>query len=455
LFRLPEGVVSDEPGKAAVRLAASAGLPLDEWQRSVLVDSMGLRSSGKWAAFSVCLIVPRQNGKGNVLEARALAGLFLLEEELIVWTAHDAKTAKEGFRRIVGHISNTPDLRRQVAAIKRGNDDRGIELRSGQRLQFIARNSASGRGFSGDCVILDEAFKLDGDDMAALLPTLSAVPNPQIWYASSAPMASSEQLHNVRKRGLAGRDDRLAFFEWSVPKDADVASPESWAIANPGYPHLIDDDAITAEWNEFSADADPSKFARERCGVPDDPVENVELIPSWLSLVDAGSSIVSQHRLALDVSPDRRWASFGVAGRRGDGRFHVETAHHQPGTSWVLEWAVASWQLRKIPIRIQTGSFAGSFIVPLRERGVEVVEVSSAEHAQALGQLLDACASDGVRHLGQSSLNAAVKGATVRTAGDVDVLGRRTSKVDITPLVAVTLALGGVPENSDALVFAY
>lgn len=412
---------------------------------------MGLRSTGKWAAFSVGLIVPRQNGKGNVLEARALAGLFLLEEELIVWTAHDAKTAKEGFRRIVGHISNTPDLQRQVAAIKRGNDDRGIELRSGQRLQFIARNSASGRGFSGDCVILDEAFKLDGDDMAALLPTLSAVPNPQIWYASSAPMASSEQLHNVRKRGLSGNDDRLAFFEWSVPKDADLSSPESWAMANPGYPHLIDDDAITAEWNEFGADDDVSRFARERCGIPDEPPEVAAVVPlpTWDALVDKDSRIESHRQFALDVSPDRRWSSYGVVGRRSDGLLHVETAHREPGTGWVLDRGVELFEKWLTPIRIDKTSPAAAFISQLREKGVQVVEMTTAEHAQACGQFIDATANGRLRHLGQLSLDGALRGAVLRTSGDAELWGRRSSKTDITPLVAITLALGGVPLEPD------
>jgi hypothetical protein len=34
-----------------------------------------------------------------------------------------------------------------------------------------------------------------------------------------------------------------------------------------------------------------------------------------------------------------------------------------------------------------------------------------------------------------------------RTAGDVDILARRTSKAEITPLVAVVLAVGGVPAH--------
>jgi hypothetical protein len=57
-------------GEEAVELAAMAGIELDPWQELVLRESLGEREGGKWAAFEVGLIVPRQNGKGTVLEAR-------------------------------------------------------------------------------------------------------------------------------------------------------------------------------------------------------------------------------------------------------------------------------------------------------------------------------------------------------------------------------------------------
>lgn len=442
---MPVGVVSDAPGRAAIAQAAAAGLILDPWQRHVMLNSLGVRADGKWAAFSVGLLVPRQNGKGSVLEARALAGLFQFREELIVWTAHEMKTAKEGFRRIVALIQSSPDLARQVAHIRRGNDDRGIELDTGQRLQFLARSSGSGRGFTGDCVILDEAYNLDSDDMAALLPTLSAVPNPQIWYTSSAPMATSEQLHNVRRRGLAGSDPRLAFFEWSIPEGADPAARESWAVANPGYPERIDDEAIEAEWREFGADDDPSKFARERCGVPDELPGEASVVENWSQLVDAASRIDGSPQIALDVSPKRDRASFGAAGRRVDGLFHVEPIECRPRTGWVVEAGRALWERWRVPVRIQAGSPAASFVPLLREAGVEVEEVTQADLARAVGLLLDAASARRVRHLGAVSLDSAVRGAELRQAGDVDVWARRSPRVDITPLVAVTLALGGVP----------
>ena len=81
-------------------------------------------------------------------------------------------------------------MRKRVKTVTRSHGDEGVELTTGQRLRFVARSRSSGRGFTGDCVILDEAFNLNAEDMAALLPTLAARPNPQVWYASSAGMAT-------------------------------------------------------------------------------------------------------------------------------------------------------------------------------------------------------------------------------------------------------------------------
>jgi phage terminase large subunit-like protein len=457
LCSLPVGAVSRAPGDAAIRLAASAGLILDEWQQLVLRESLGVRADGKWAAFSSCVIVPRQNGKGAILEALALAGLFLFECELIVWTAHEMKTAKEGFRRLVSHITGTPDLKRKVAKIKHGNDDRGIELKDGRRIQFLARSSGSGRGFTGDLVILDESYELDADVMAALLPTLSAVPNPQIWYTSSAPMAKSEQLHAVRKRAIAGGQPRLAFFEWSAAPDADPRSEEAWAQANPSYPHRVDNEAIESEWGEFNADVDPSKFWRERLGRPDEPEGDADRpipIETWNTLADDASlGTDSTLRLALDAPPDRRSATFAVAGVRTDNLLHVQIRLHchptqngdQSLKDRVVEAALQLCEGHKVSLILPPSSPARAWKADLIAAGVPLDEMVPAEYAEACGRITDAVNDGTLRHRNQPEMNAAVAGLAARVAGDVEAWSRRNSSANIAPFVAATCALVRVP----------
>jgi hypothetical protein len=71
ICHVPEYVSS--AGEEAVDLAAMAGLYLDPWQQFELAHSLGERADGKWAAFEVGTVIPRQNGKDAMLEARELA----------------------------------------------------------------------------------------------------------------------------------------------------------------------------------------------------------------------------------------------------------------------------------------------------------------------------------------------------------------------------------------------
>src|ERR1700683_5861459 len=75
-------------GEEPVARTAKAGLHLDDWQQFSLGHALGERADGRWAAREVGEMLSRQNGKGSILKGREITGLFLLEESLIVHTAH-------------------------------------------------------------------------------------------------------------------------------------------------------------------------------------------------------------------------------------------------------------------------------------------------------------------------------------------------------------------------------
>src|SRR2546423_3337803 len=150
-------------GERVAELAGAVDLVLDDWEQWVLDQGLGRGRDGKWAAFEKALIVSRQNGKGAILEALELAALFLDDfgVDLILHSAHEFKTASEAFRRIQGRIANHPSFSRRVRQVYLQRGAESIELKNGKRLRFIARTGGSGRGFSADLVILDEAYNLD------------------------------------------------------------------------------------------------------------------------------------------------------------------------------------------------------------------------------------------------------------------------------------------------------
>jgi phage terminase large subunit-like protein len=113
----------------------------------------------------------------------------------------------------------------------------------------MARSSGSGRGFTGDTIILDEAYNLPHATLRAIFSTMSAKSingNPQLWYTSSAGMENSEVLAQVRERGIKG-DKRLAFLEWSAPDDSDLDDRTAWALANPGLNIRISEEFVERE----------------------------------------------------------------------------------------------------------------------------------------------------------------------------------------------------------------
>lgn len=450
-------------GAEAVELAALAGLHLDPWQQLVLEHALGEKQDGRWAAFEVGVVVSRQNGKGSILEARELAGLFLLGERLIIHSAHQFDTSLEAFRRLLFLIEETPDFDRRVRRVSRSHGEEGVELKGGQRIRFRTRTKGGGRGFTSDCLILDEAMILPESAHGALLPTLSARPNPQVWYTGSAVDQYVHEdgvvLARIRARGVAGDDPSLAYMEWSVdrerPEDVDAvtaANPDAWARGNPGLGIRITAEHVSHEQRSM----DPRTFAVERLGVGDWP--NVDGTSSsvisgedWAALTDERSRMVDPVCLAFDVAPDRSWASIAAAGKRSDGLSHVEVVDRRQGTGWLTDRVKELVAAHRPMMVVCDGAGpAGSLLHELQQAGVAVTPVSAKEHAQGCGLIYDKVAQKTLRHLGTPELAAAVKGAVSRPLGDAWAWSRKSSGPDISPLVACTLALWGVSSRKPA-----
>jgi hypothetical protein len=80
-----------------------------------------------------------------------------------------------------------------------------------------------------------------------------------------------------------------------------------------------------------------------------------------------------------------------------------------------------------------------------------IYAINMRDAGQACGLLYDAVAQGRLRHLGTPELAAALDGAVKRPLGDAWAWSRKSSSVDISPLVAATLALWGL-ENAKPVV---
>lgn len=440
---------SSEAGRDAVALAHASGLTLDPWQ-AWAVERILAEKDGRLTAFEAAIIVGRQNGKGSCLEALALNWLFLEETELILWSAHEFKTANEAFRRMRTLIQGAPELWPLVNRITTANGDEAIELSSGQRLKFVARSKSSGRGFTGDKIILDEAYDLSADHMAALIPTLATRPEPQVIYTSSAGMADSVILRGLRDRGRTGGDPSLCWLEWcAMPQEIDSSGEAvydmddrtQWRAANPGIDtSRITEDFIAKERRALTSE----RFLRERLGVWDKPeLEQPLDFVKWGQLVFAGEPIGTP-LFFIDCSPNLRSAAIAGAVLI-DGKPHVSLADHRSGVDWLPlrirqlrdRYPDARWQY-------EANGPASAFAERFTTIGIDVDKpVSSSDMCRGCAHLQKLVDEAGMTHSGDQALTAAITSAVKRETGDSGLWcwGRRKSMGDISPLVAATGAL--------------
>ncbi len=446
---------------------------LDPEQELVLKGSLGVRDDGRWQTREVGVNMPRQNGKGEILIARELFGLFDLGERLLIHTAHEFKTSAEHFNRLEEIVRNAPELHARVKRNPSGrivgyrysHGEESIELQDGARIEFKTRTKSGMRGFAGvDLLVLDEAMIISEAAHSSAMPIIRASKaerGPQMWYTGSA---VDQEIHDhgqvwtrVRERGLAGDDASLAYFEWSVdvehPDDVSdemMLDVDLWRQVN----FAIVRGRVTEEHMEWERRAMSQRgFAVELLGAGDYPETDgsADVLISaddWNALEDPESVVLDPVCLAFDVSPDRR-TSIVAAGRNEQGHLHVEVIHSGAGTGWVTDRLAALYSKHEV-VEIVCDGYGPSAAIARKadDAGIKVHRLDAGQYGIACGAFADAVGESSLRHLGQGELAAAIRGAKARPLVDRWAWSRTKSSVDISPLVAGTLAVWSALENA-------
>lgn len=500
IVHLPPGVVSLDAAVECIELADSVGLYLDESQQYTINVGCGERADGRWAAYEMGDCESRQNGKGDTKIARALAGLYLWDEPLMIWTAHEFRTANESFLRIVSLIENNDDLRRQVLRIRYGNGEQAVEMLSGQRLKFAARTGGSGRGFADvSTLFYDEAQHLAGESVAASSGGSAVAENPQIWFAGSAGLRSSAHWWRMRRRALLGNGGLMRHPEGEpgtagpfgyVEHTAEVVSiddkgalrsvapdPESLearCTANPALGRKPR--GIEAEWlDKQYALLGPELFSREHLTVWDpEPATEISHEPKinpekWAATLRNLRPRVMPGAvtLAFAVCDRTRRASISVAAG-SLGAPYSEVIEDRDGFGWLpkrLAELTKKWKPRKVGV---DGGGPEASLIPLvliefEKQGLSidlVHQFSTADLKAACGAWYTAIeegrmsrasfrAADGERR-GQSAIDDSVADAGERVMQNGWIFDRRTVKVSIAPLLSSVEAVFLLPESGSA-----
>ena len=415
---------------------------------------MGERSDGRWASRLVGVSTPRQNGKSQLIVARALAGVLLFGEKTIICSAHQTDTAREVFQRLLDVIDDNPSVSKRVESVMKALNREYIRFKGGQTIRIKARSVSGSRGFSADCLLLDEAQILGRPAWSSILPTMSARENPQAWLLGTppTPQDDGEVFGQLRDQALDKTGRRLAYLEWSASTDADIDDEESWRSANPAYGTRIQREAIEAERSSMSDE----QFAMERLGMwSADSVAVVIDKDSWSRAADPASMPVDRLTLAVDVAPDRRIASVSLAGRRADGLWHVELDDQRRGVDWIPAWVKSRAErnrLHAVVVDEMTGLVEerhGRNYLTGTDVQVTLAAAEGRDMAIASGQFFDAVmeSTPRLRHTDQPQMNMALSVARKRPLAGAWAWNRKDSDSDITPVVSATLALWGAQRD--------
>lgn len=454
-------------GFSAVRFAHDVlGITLLPWQRWLLIHALELGSDGRFRFRTLLVLVARQNGKTTLVEVKNLWKMFVLRVPLVIGTAQNLDISEESWDKAVEIVESIPELNSEVRHVDRTNGKKALRLANGSRWKIAAASRKGGRGLSGDDVNLDELREHQTwESWAAVTKTTMARRNPQVWAYSNAGDDKSVVLNALHEKGRAAvespdnADSSLGLFEWSAPDDVKctcavptghssdcrLQDRTAWAQSNPSLGYTVTEEALASA---LATDPEPIFRTECLCQRVETLAESWQVIGQarWEARADEASQVVDPVCFAVDVTPDRRYACIGVAGRRADGDLHVEVVEHRSGTSWVVERALQlSDTHQPLTWVIDPSGPAGSLLTDFEAAGIEVTLQSARDAAQACGSLYDGIAGDAPNtwHIGQGMLTAALAGALKRPLADAWAWDRRSVSVDISPLVVVTSARWG------------
>lgn len=474
-------------GDDAVDFAARFGLILDPWQAQLA--RLWMRrdvKTGKWCAGTWGISVPRQNGKNGTLEAVELYGMVVLGLRFM-HSAHEVKTAQKHFRRMKHFFGEKaadpkarfPELNRLVKSVRNVNGQEAIYLHNpdvldgdGQPVELgwievVARTGGSGRGFTNDVLVIDEAQHLKDDELEASRPAISAAPSedPVAIYMGTPPKpeALSDEgkgaaFMRIRNGAVSGEAGRASWMEFGHDVDLEAMTEDeirrfasdmsNSARVNPALGRRLFEQTMLDELQEMGA----RSYCRERLNIwPQPRKEGDGAVPfdSWAS----DSATLSPD----DIDPDWRLAAIALdmdltgrvwvaaASHSDDQGVHVELDEDDVLAAGVDAAVERIWRVcrKRLPVVLPGDSGAALLEAPLRAKGVKVYRLNVHEQAQAAQGLVQSLKDGTLTHLDDPVLAQAVRESakTVMDGGRWRLA--RTGELSAAPLLAAACARHG------------
>jgi phage terminase large subunit-like protein len=445
-----------------IRLLEHYGIKLLLWQKMVLYKWMAvekdLDGNWHWVNPECGLLVPRQNGKSELLIARIIGGMIFMSEALI-YTAHSDKTVDEIKRRVQRFFYDAEEEIRDMLTDEFDKEPKSldyVELRNRGRCVFRTRTRTGGLGTTNDTLLLDEDQEETDAQQEALLPTISAgkSQNQQTIRVGTPPSGGTAGtvFLRVRKMVLDGKDVETCWQEWSVESIKNPNDEDAWYEANPSLGYFLMIRAVRNEAKKMAVDS----FNKMRLGWIAG-VENMRAISDeqWSPLAVKSVPLDENPMLvyAIKFAPDGSSVSLAVGVWMSNGKVHVEILEHRPmsaGTQWLVMFLMDGNRWRKANKIIVDGAAGTQLLVEElvrteRKMSKRILTPNAKEAGAAYGAFQNAIEQKLITHYDQPALNLSVRTVKKRSIGKDGMFGYASMNPDIQsdPTEAVAFAYYG------------
>lgn len=455
-----------------IRLLERYGIKLLPWQKSILYRWMAVEETSPgsgvwiWVNTDCGLLVPRQNGKSELMIARIVGGMIFLGEALI-YTAHSDNTVKEIKRRVLRFFYDAEEEIRNLLTDEFDAEPKSldyIELQNRARCVFRTRTRTNGLGSTNDVLLLDEDQEETDAQQEALLPTIAAGKNHnhQTIRVGTPPSGggSGTVFMRMRKNVLDGKTTEICWQEWSVETMTDPTDEDAWYATNPSLGYFLMKTAVKGESQKMAIDS----FNKMRLGWVAG-VENMRAISDdqWNVLAvtkdtypNDGKRLVPLPEnpnmvYAVKFAPDGSSVSLGVGVIMPDGRVHVELVERKPmsaGTTWLASWLLERW--RKPNKVIIDGAAGTQLLVEELVRSnpkmtKRILTPNAREAGAAFADFHTGIENQALTHFNQPALNLSIRTVKRRSIGKDGMFGYASMNPDIQsdPTECVALAYYG------------
>ena len=456
-------------GDYAVKMYRGYGIRFYESQQFEMRVFLARNDDGSYAAKTICISKPRQNGKSFAARFYAI-WMAAIEGKHVLFSAHHGGTVRKMFKEIRDFILAHQDFaamlkpnRRGIYAAKGSEgiyfvDDDGNDA---GLIEFQTRTTSGGRGETYHVIIVDEAQELTDDQLDAIKPTTFAASDvtdvdsdPQMIYLGTPPneRCPGTVFRNYHDRAHEDAHTSMWWMEWAVIELPDMvdrkAVMELVYLTNPAMGYRIKESTMYDAMDTMRAEG----FARECLGWWSPIAVNVIhpiMKADWSKCqIDANDRPDGGiYVCSVRFSPDGTGV-VAVCLLPDSGIPYVEVVavrRMTGGTTWFVDFILDIWE-NVDAIVIDGKGYAQTVNDKLIDAGVDedLIERPSVNDVIAdYSGFVDAVSEHAVNHIGQDGLTESAVGCVKRKIGNAGGFGFESNgNADATLVDACALAFG-------------